>query len=982
MVVASIWAQLTGFNEHAAMAACFQSRMMRNKMKGLKNKRLINLIAFSLVGLYGCGGADEPESTNIPATIDVTVADISGSAVKGTLRNALVTVTPLNGSQVQMSADNRTDDDGNVKFTVTGQPGFGLNSMFKVDVKADDQTSMICDAITCAGVRMGEALSGALLSGARFTTLAYVQVPYANSSDGKADAKFQVNALTSIASDLVATEVAAGRNVSVRQLYEMVRADKSQMLLKALGMNSKANVFSTDLISAEAIGNFVTGETCKEVSETDAAGNKVTREKCQKTFVSQDIIKLSLLNAAFANLREGETFTSLMGKVTAAIALANKGDETALAPIRERMLASIASVPYLADLGLNADRVIDLKLSFLENNTRSGPVKEVTTAENLATAVITGRNRVSNAEAEAMAFDGDVNTKWLDQKGTPTVKDPSWLQVKFAKPQAVNSLFITSANDAPARDPENFQVLASNDGENWITLGDFTGESFDKRFERKEFRFVNGLEFKYYRLNITKNKGNDPHMQVAEIAYVGPIYTSEDHTTKAGITNITARNRIGDSEAETMAFDKDVKTKWLDHNDGKGAPTEKEPSWVRVDLLAPKAVDTLVLVSANDAKGRDPENFQLQASNDGTNWLTLSEWIGESFDKRFQRRHFSVNNTLAYSSYRLNITKNKDNAPLMQVAEIGLVGPKLPDLNHGLMVGTKITARFAISDSEAGSKAFDGQYDTKWLDHNDRKGAPSKEDPAWVKVQFPTLVAVNKLGIVSANDADGRDPQNFNIEASNDGKTWVRLGSWIGEDFDKRFKRKVFPFGNDLGFSFYRVNITKNKGNDPLMQVAEIELIGPQYMSVDHSSTTGAAASARYAISEAEAASKAFDNDINTKWLDHNEGKGAPSEKEPSWVKLDLPQAKIVSSIAITSANDASGRDPENFNVEGSNDGGQTWVRLGSWIGESWDNRLERKLFEMGNGFAFSSYRLNVTKNKGNDTLMQIAEIELIGPEL
>ena len=38
--------------------------------------------------------------------------------------------------------------------------------------------------------------------------------------------------------------------------------------------------------------------------------------------------------------------------------------------------------------------------------------------------------------------------------------------------------------------------------------------------------------------------------------------------------------------------------------------------------------------------------------------------------------------------------------------------------------------------------------------------------------------------------------------------------------------------------------------------------------------------------------------------------------------------------------------------------------------------------FEMGNGFAYSSYRINITKNKGDDTLMQVAEFELIGPVL
>jgi hypothetical protein len=278
--------------------------------------------------------------------------------------------------------------------------------------------------------------------------------------------------------------------------------------------------------------------------------------------------------------------------------------------------------------------------------------------------------------------------------------------------------------------------------------------------------------------------------------------------------------------------------------------------------------------------------------------------------------------------------------------------------------------------------AFDGKTDTKWLDHNNWKGAPTEAAPSWVQAQFPAAVTVNKLAMISANDADARDPQNFNIEASNDGVSWIKLASWVGEGFEQRFERKVFSFSNQLAFSYYRVNITKNKGDDTLMQVAEIELIGPQYKSVDHSATPGVVITGRNRIGEAEAEAKAFDDDVATKWLDHNDWKGAPTEANPSWIRLDLPAAKIVSSISITSANDADSRDPENFNVEGSNDGGTTWTRIGSWIGESWDNRAERKLFEMGNGFAYSSYRINITKNKGDDTLMQIAEIELIGPEL
>ncbi|MBL4631648.1 MAG: discoidin domain-containing protein, partial [Paraglaciecola sp.] len=688
---------------------------------------------------------------------------------------------------------------------------------------------------------------------------------------------------------------------------------------------------------------------------------------------------------AFANISEFETFNALFDETVARTIAAMGGDEPALDVIRERLFASVQAIPFLDQLGLVAEQVINLGLPFLEAGSDGGPVQEVTSDANLSGAIITARNRIGDGEAETMAFDGDINTKWLDHNdwaGAPTVEDPSWLQIQFAEVHAVSSLFITSANDGPERDPENFDLLASNDGVTWVNLASFIGESFDERFERKEFGFSNGLEYSYYRLNITKNKGDNTLMQLAEIQLVGPIYPSVDHTDPVGTGTITARNRIGDGEAETFAFDNDPNTKWLDHNDWAGAPTVEDPSWVQIDFPAAVAVNVLAITSANDAPERDPENFTLVGSNDaGVTWTVLADFIGESFDERLERRLLSVDNVLAYSTYRLNITKNKGDNTLMQVAEFELIGPILPGINHGMSDGAIITARNRIGDGEAETFAFDGDSNTKWLDHNDWAGAPTVEDPSWVQVELPVAMTVNKLGMVSANDAPERDPENFDLLASNDGVTWLTLASFIGESFDDRLERKQFSFGNDLAFSFYRLNITKNKGDNTLMQVAEIELIGPQYSSIDHSSAQDVVISARNRIGDGEAETMAFDDDINTKWLDHNDWAGAPTVEEPSWIQVDFSQERIVTSLAITSANDGPERDPENFTLVGSNDGGVTWEIVKSWIGEAFDNRFERKLFEMGNGFAYSTYRLNITKNKGDNTLLQIAEIELIGPE-
>ena len=972
-----------------------------NNMHSLKRKKLPIAILMAMGGLYGYGNAANAAFT-IP-TIDRTSADISGTALKGAMQNAEVTIEQLNRSNLTIESGNQTDSSGAVNFSVTGDAGFGINSLAKVIVRADADTSMVCDAALCGDAKLGEQMTQGL-EGLELTTIEPLSVPYGSSSDGVADMTFQATALSTIATHLIEADIAEGRKVNSVDLLDAAKQEHGSIVLRALGIFAPGtNLFQTNFVSADSYANFVVGEECvaeEQQPVVDEDGNPVLDDEGNPTsetvciefadvLVDEDVIKLSFANAAFAALGEFETMAAVLDESVARIQgakLAGNQAEalTALEPIRSRMTNAMAAHPVLAELGMTASQIVNPDLEFLESSGSTGPVREVTTEDALAGATITARNRIGDAEDEFKAFDGDPTTKWLDHNdwaGAPTVEDPSWIQVQFAEAEAVNSVFITSANDADARDPENFDVLGSNDGENWVTLASFVGESFDERFERKGFRFNNGLAYTHYRLNITKNKGDDGLMQLSEIEFVGPIYISKDHTDPVGTGTITARNRIGDAEDEFKAFDNDPATKWLDHNDWSGPPSAEDPSWVQVEFDDAVAVDTLAITSANDADARDPENFNLQGSNDGgVTWTTLAEFVGESFDERFERKLFSVSNQLAYSTYRLNITKNKGDDGLMQLGEIELIGPTVSGERHSHVPGATYVGRNRISDSESEAQAFDLNPETKWLDHNDWAGAPTVEDPSWIQVTLPEAKAVNTLSITSANDADARDPENFYIEGSHDGETWTRLGEWVGESFDARFERKQWQFANSLAYPIYQLSITKNKGDDGLMQVGEIELIGPQYASIDHTSESGGTFSARNSIGEAEDENKAFDDDPNTKWLDHNDWAGAPTEEDPSWIQVDFPEGEIVNTLAITSANDADARDPEKFQLVGSNDGGATWTVVASWVGESFDDRFQRRVFEFGNGFAFTSYRLNITKNKGDDGLMQIGEIELIGP--
>jgi hypothetical protein len=113
-------------------------------------------------------------------------------------------------------------------------------------------------------------------------------------------------------------------------------------------------------------------------------------------------------------------------------------------------------------------------------------------------------------EASKFAFDGNPETKFL--LGSFST---AWLQFELNEAAAANAYTITSANDFVERDPIDWNLQASNDGENWVTLDSRAGEIFEQRFQLRIFRFTNTVAYKFYRLNITRNRSGDA-MQMAD----------------------------------------------------------------------------------------------------------------------------------------------------------------------------------------------------------------------------------------------------------------------------------------------------------------------------------------------------------------------------------------------------------------------------------------------------------------------------------
>ncbi|MFG3497256.1 GH92 family glycosyl hydrolase [Streptomyces sp. NPDC047928] len=114
-------------------------------------------------------------------------------------------------------------------------------------------------------------------------------------------------------------------------------------------------------------------------------------------------------------------------------------------------------------------------------------------------------------------------------------------------------------------------------------------------------------------------------------------------------------------ETKENLVDLQPSTKWL---------TFTPTAWLEFRLDEPAKVVTYALTSANDHAERDPKNWTLRGSADGTEWRTLDTREGQHFDTRFQTRTYDIGNAAEYTHYRLEITENNGAVGITQLADV------------------------------------------------------------------------------------------------------------------------------------------------------------------------------------------------------------------------------------------------------------------------------------------------------------------------
>jgi predicted alpha-1,2-mannosidase len=119
---------------------------------------------------------------------------------------------------------------------------------------------------------------------------------------------------------------------------------------------------------------------------------------------------------------------------------------------------------------------------------------------------------------------------------------------------------------------------------------------------------------------------------------------------------------------------------------------------------------------------------------------------------------------------------------------------------------------------EVKENLLDGDVQSKWL---------VRDRSAWVQFKLPAPRAAAQYALTSANDARERDPRDWKLQGSQDGRTWTTLDTRVDQAFGKRHQTQAYPLDNRTAYQHYRLEITRNAGAANL-QLAEVQLAGPE----------------------------------------------------------------------------------------------------------------------------------------------------------
>ncbi|SEB51236.1 PKD domain-containing protein [Tenacibaculum sp. MAR_2009_124] len=232
--------------------------------------------------------------------------------------------------------------------------------------------------------------------------------------------------------------------------------------------------------------------------------------------------------------------------------------------------------------------------------------KSILSKKSIVTTIHKG---ISNSENLSKLYDKNKNTKFLvtAPKNTITIQNENVSIIK--------SYAITSANDAPGRDPKNWILSGSVNGETWTVLDKKNDQLFKKRRETRNYELkLNNKEYSFYKIEFEQNKKSvygDTFLQIAEFDL--------KKITKAPIVKFSSKStraKISDTiQFHDISYNGPTSWKWYFENGIPKYSSEPDPKVYfpvpgnhTVKLVVKNKFGKDSVISKRYVKVYDPEN--------------------------------------------------------------------------------------------------------------------------------------------------------------------------------------------------------------------------------------------------------------------------------------------------------------------------------------------------------------------------------------
>jgi hypothetical protein len=298
--------------------------------------------------------------------------------------------------------------------------------------------------------------------------------------------------------------------------------------------------------------------------------------------------------------------------------------------------------------------------------------------------MIASSSNSPGSEGVANAIDGQP-TKYLNFDTRTSGKPSGFIVTPSIGATLVTGITMTSANDAPERDPKIVTLEGSNDATvtdfasgNWELIVRFDNiPAWTARFQMQTFCFDNCKGYKHYRWTVIETQTiNGCCMQIAEVELLGTGAPKD--VTQPGDPVIASSSNSPGSEGVANAIDGQP-TKYLNFD----TRTSGKPSgFVVTPSIGATTVIGMTMQSANDAPERDPKIVTLEGSNDATvtdfasgNWEQIVRLDNiPAWTARFQTQTICFPNKKSYKHYRWTVLQTQTiNGCCMQIAEVELL---------------------------------------------------------------------------------------------------------------------------------------------------------------------------------------------------------------------------------------------------------------------------------------------------------------------